>query len=94
MASRCVGTGAREATWCLLATICLSVIAACGDGNGGNPASPSPVRVTRVLQEGGFNLDPAGEDHVHFALVSVSDPAPGRWQATVDWTFASSELWI
>lgn len=67
---------------------------ACGEGNGGNPVSPSPVRVTRVLQEGGFSLDPAEGDDAHFAQFSVSDQASGRWQPTVDWTSASSELWM
>lgn len=71
----------------------LLVLISCGGDKGSTGPTPT-APVTRLLQQGSWALDPPGEDHVHFASATVTDSAVGRWEATVDWTFATNTVWI
>lgn len=64
-------------------------------GGGGSSSSPTPVAPSpRLLQSGPFSLKAPQSDGAFFALTTVTDPAAGRWEATVDWTFATNTVWM
>ena len=75
----------------VVAPLLLVALASCGDHK--STTGPTPT-TPRLLQQGGWALDPPGEDHAHFAVTTVTDPAAGRWEATVDWTFATNTVWM
>ncbi len=57
------------------------------------PSAPAPV--PRLIQQGGFTLSkPTGDGLVYYIMRTISDPASGRWDATVDWTFGTNTLWM
>jgi len=78
-----------------LGALCAAfLIASCGGGSGGNPTAPSGPPTPRLLQQGEFALPAPTDDSVFFALTSVTDPAPGRWEASVDWAISTNTLWM
>src|SRR2546426_1452002 len=70
------------------------LLVSCGGGGSGSPASPTPAPVPRLLQQGGFTLNAPQGDGAFFALTTVTDPAAGRWEATVNWTFETNTVWM
>jgi hypothetical protein len=70
-------------------------LAACG-GGGSSPAAPTaaapapaPAPVTTVLHQSSYRI--AAEDG---GYIDVAIPRTGTIAATVDWTFASSPVWV
>jgi len=73
----------------------LLCVAACGGEGGNTPSGPTTVTPSpRLVQQGTFNISAPEGDGVFFALASMSDSSTGRWEATVDWTNATNELWM
>jgi hypothetical protein len=75
------------------ALVGLGILAACG-GEGGPSTGPTPLPANRLIQEGGFTLRAPEADAIYFTVFAMTDPGSGRWQATVDWTFATNTLWM
>ena len=71
----------------------LGSVAGCGDSD--SPTSPTPAAPTpRTIAQGGFSLQAPTAEAVFFGAVVVTDPSPGNWEATVDWTFATNMVWM
>jgi hypothetical protein len=79
----------------LVLVLSLGVVSCGGDDDGGSPTSPTtPVSTTRVIGQGTFNLGAPSATSSFFGLATITDPANGTWEATVDWTFASNTLFM
>jgi len=79
----------------LIALCGLVVLTSCGDGSDGNPTSPTPTTpAPRLLQQGDLALRAPTADSFYFALTTIADAGPGRWEATVDWAREANTLWM
>jgi hypothetical protein len=75
----------------LISVVSLGVLVACSSDSGNvNKSGPIP----QTVAQGNFSIDAPGPDHVHFWAVNVTNSVSGSWQATVDWTYPTNELWM
>jgi hypothetical protein len=82
--------GHRAGAFCVVV-----LLVSCGGSGSGSPVSPTAGSGPRLLQQGGFSLNaPQDDGGLFFALTTITDPAAGRWEATVNWTFETNTMWM